>query len=172
MPRHSILCINFRCDKKKKTRHARETIWLTSATLDLGCVATQPRSASDDDVFALSLRDLSLPLGKSSRTAAFGALGSRSDVRDEISSTSDFDLLRRARSKRRGRANIARASSRIHACVRVYARPRMRAHNTLWEPGSPDAWNVSILGVEYQHANSQGVITCSNKFQSFLYKQV
>jgi len=53
---------------------------------------------------------------KSSQTAAFGALGSRSDVRDEISSTGDFDLPWRALEN----------DQDARACVRIPARPRMR----------------------------------------------
>lgn len=59
---------------------------------------------------------------KSSQTAAFGALGSRSDVRDEISSTGDFDLPWRT---------FETTRTRGRACVRVHARPRMRAHIAL-----------------------------------------
>lgn len=58
---------------------------------------------------------------KSSQTAAFGALGSRSDVRDEISSTGDFDLPWRALENEED----------ARACVRIHARRECAVHIAL-----------------------------------------
>lgn len=87
-------------------------------------VAAQPRVAYADprtptlDVGVFARPRSLTSARKSSRTAAFGALGNRSDVRDEISSTSDFDLPRSARNVR-GCANSAGVRVWIYACVRA-----------------------------------------------------
>lgn len=94
--------------------------------------ASSPRSLVadplDDGVFAPPQSLASAR--KSSQAAAFGALGSRSDVRDEISSTGDFDLPWRA---------LETTRMRGRECVRAYVFTlvREREHILLREPGSP-----------------------------------